>query len=60
VDALNFAARHGIKPWIEEFPMSADGLTRALTALGSGKMRYRAVLSAEVEGGANFHKNAIL
>jgi alcohol dehydrogenase (NADP+) len=60
VDALNFAARHGIEPWIEEFPMSADGLTRALMALDSGKMRYRAVLSTEVEGGANFHKNTIL
>jgi alcohol dehydrogenase (NADP+) len=55
VDALNFAARHGIKPWIEEFPMSADGLTRALTALDSGRMRYQAVLNTEVKGGPNFH-----
>jgi len=53
IDALAFAARHGIKPWIEEFPMSAEGLRNALTALESGKVRYRAVLSTEVEGGGH-------
>jgi hypothetical protein len=30
--------------------MSADGLTKALDALASGKIRYRAVLSLELEG----------
>ncbi|TVY44183.1 alcohol dehydrogenase [Lachnellula subtilissima] len=53
IDALAFAARHGIKPWIEEFPMNAEGLSSALTALESGEMRYRAVLSTEVEGGGH-------
>ncbi|TVY36397.1 alcohol dehydrogenase [Lachnellula occidentalis] len=53
VDALAFAARHGIKPWIEEFPMNAEGLSNALAALEGGKVRYRAVLSTEVEGGGH-------
>lgn len=34
--------------------MSKDGLTRALEALESGKIRYRAVLSTELDGGASF------
>lgn len=45
VDALTFAARHNIRPWIEEFPMTEEGLTQALDALEAGKVRYRAVLS---------------
>ncbi|KUJ20897.1 NADP-dependent alcohol dehydrogenase [Mollisia scopiformis] len=47
IAALTFAARHGIRPWIEEFPMSAAGLTKALDALKGGKIRYRAVLSID-------------
>ncbi|EXJ86688.1 hypothetical protein A1O3_03641 [Capronia epimyces CBS 606.96] len=47
VQALRFAARHSIKPWIVEFPMNVEGLTTALAALESGKVRYRAVLSRE-------------
>jgi alcohol dehydrogenase (NADP+) len=45
---LIFAAKHGIKPWIQEFPMTADGLTKALEALDAGKIKYRAVLSKEL------------
>jgi D-arabinose 1-dehydrogenase-like Zn-dependent alcohol dehydrogenase len=29
---------------IEEFPMSADGITEAFDRLDNGKLRYRAVL----------------
>ncbi|KAE8448164.1 hypothetical protein EG329_009768 [Mollisiaceae sp. DMI_Dod_QoI] len=47
IDALRSAARHGIRPWIEEFPMTAEGLTQALDDLEMGRIRYRAVLSAE-------------
>jgi alcohol dehydrogenase (NADP+) len=51
MDALILAARHGIRPWIDEFPMTAEGLTRALDALQNGKIRYRAVLTTAPEGG---------
>ena len=50
MDALTFAARNNIKPWIEEFPMSAEGLNDALRALDNGCLRYRAVLSSDMEG----------
>ena len=51
IDALTFAARHGIRPWIEEFEMSVEGLTKALAALESGKVRYRAVLTRKFKDG---------
>ncbi|CZR54307.1 related to ADH7-NADP(H)-dependent alcohol dehydrogenase [Phialocephala subalpina] len=54
IDALTFAARHKIRPWIEEFPMTAKGLTEALDKLQSGKVRYRAVLSHEL--GSDFNQ----
>lgn len=44
IDMLTFVARNGIKPWVEEFPMSRDGLEAAFDKLESGKMRYRGVL----------------
>ncbi|RDW82427.1 NADP-dependent alcohol dehydrogenase [Coleophoma cylindrospora] len=47
-DVLTFAAKHGIKPWIEEFPMSTQGLSDALDRLEKGEIRYRAVLSTEL------------
>jgi alcohol dehydrogenase (NADP+) len=47
---LEFAAKNNIKPWVEEFPMSVEGLKQALEALDSGRIRYRAVLSTEVAG----------
>ncbi|KAH8881460.1 NADP-dependent alcohol dehydrogenase [Thozetella sp. PMI_491] len=50
VAALTFADRHNIKPWVEEYPMSADGLAEALTVLASGRSRYRGVLSSELQG----------
>ncbi|KAF2835557.1 GroES-like protein, partial [Patellaria atrata CBS 101060] len=41
---MRFAALHGIKPVIEEFPMTLEGAKQALEKLKKGKVRYRAVL----------------
>lgn len=46
-EMLDFATLHGIKPWINEFPMTKDGIDEAFDALGKGKMRYRGVLVAQ-------------
>jgi len=46
-DMLEFAARHQIKPTIETFPLSEDGLGKAVEKLKAGSVRYRAVLVAE-------------
>ncbi|KAF1833636.1 GroES-like protein [Decorospora gaudefroyi] len=41
---LAFAALHGIKPIIMEFPLTQDGIEDAMKTLEEGKMRYRGVL----------------
>ncbi|KAL2353384.1 chaperonin 10-like protein [Cryomyces antarcticus] len=41
---LAFAARHGIKPMVQKFPMTAQGITDGLQTLKDGNMRYRGVL----------------
>ncbi|KAF7973451.1 hypothetical protein HWV62_15156 [Athelia sp. TMB] len=41
---LLFAARHGIKPITQTFPLSVAGAEEALRLLDEGKIRYRAVL----------------
>jgi D-arabinose 1-dehydrogenase-like Zn-dependent alcohol dehydrogenase len=46
-DMLAFAARHGIKPIIETFPMTVEGITESMKKLEEGKMRYRGVLVAQ-------------
>jgi D-arabinose 1-dehydrogenase-like Zn-dependent alcohol dehydrogenase len=43
---LAFSAAHGVKPAIEKFPMSEEGLAEALGKLNANKMRYRGVLVA--------------
>lgn len=43
---LAFAAKHGIKPQIEKFPLTQVGVTEAMQKLRDGKMRYRGVLVA--------------
>lgn len=43
-EMLRFAAVHNIKPMIEKFPMTADGINEAFEKLEGGKLRYRAVL----------------
>jgi D-arabinose 1-dehydrogenase-like Zn-dependent alcohol dehydrogenase len=45
-EMIEFAGLHGIKPIIEEFPMSVEAITEAMEKLKAGKMRYRAVLVA--------------
>ena len=42
---LDFAARHGITPQTEHFPMSR--INDAFARLASGKARYRIVLDAD-------------
>ncbi|KAK4966406.1 hypothetical protein LTR42_011569 [Elasticomyces elasticus] len=44
---LDFAGRHQIKPWVEEFPMTTEGITEAFERLETRKMRYRGVLVRE-------------
>lgn len=44
-DMLGFAARHGISPQTEHFPMSR--INEAFARLESGKARYRIVLDAD-------------
>jgi len=46
-EMIEFAGLHGIKPIIEEFPMSVEGITEAMERLKAGKMRYRAVLHVQ-------------
>ncbi|KAH8646720.1 NADP-dependent alcohol dehydrogenase [Xylariales sp. PMI_506] len=41
---LTFAAKHRVKPKIEKFPMTQDGITEALQRLKDGSVRYRGVL----------------
>ena len=45
VGMLDFAARHGIAPQTEHFPMT--NVDEAFTRLESGKARYRIVLDAD-------------
>ncbi|KAF2203165.1 GroES-like protein [Delitschia confertaspora ATCC 74209] len=44
---LQFAALHQIKPVIMEFPLNQEGITKAMTTLNEGNMRYRGVLVPE-------------
>ncbi|KAF3761072.1 GroES-like protein [Cryphonectria parasitica EP155] len=44
IDMLNFAAQNRIKPWVERFPMTEEGLEQAFSKIENGQMRYRGVL----------------
>ena len=44
---LDFAARHDIRPLVEEFPMTLDGINAAFQAMEKGNLRFRAVLVAQ-------------
>ncbi|TRM64903.1 chaperonin 10-like protein [Schizophyllum amplum] len=44
---LAFAARHGVKPVVQTFPMTEEGIKEAVKTLLEGKMRYRGVLVAQ-------------
>lgn len=41
---LAFAAKHGVRPVIENFPMTTEGITEAMKKLNDGEMRYRGVV----------------
>lgn len=41
---MQFAAKHGVRPQIQKFPMTQKGITEALQTLRDGKMRYRGVV----------------
>lgn len=44
ISMFSFAAQHGIKPWIEKFPFTKEGITEAFERIENGTLRYRAVL----------------
>lgn len=44
---LDFAARNGVKPVYNAFPLTQEGITDAMQTLRDGKMRYRGVLLPE-------------
>jgi D-arabinose 1-dehydrogenase-like Zn-dependent alcohol dehydrogenase len=46
-EMLAFAAHHSIRPIIEQFPMTVEGITESMKKLEDGKMRYRAVVVAQ-------------
>ncbi|KAK5071029.1 hypothetical protein LTR64_007532 [Lithohypha guttulata] len=46
-EMLEFAAAQNIKPIVQLFPMSKQGIEDAFQALEDGKMRYRGVLVAQ-------------
>jgi len=46
---LEFAVRHGVKPMIEKFPLTLDGIGKAHKKMLSGGVRYKAVLEAPLE-----------
>ncbi|GAB7359601.1 hypothetical protein MBLNU230_g6785t1 [Neophaeotheca triangularis] len=49
VRMLEFAAKHGVKPWVQAFGMDAKGIREAFAELETGRMRYRGVLVREGE-----------
>jgi D-arabinose 1-dehydrogenase-like Zn-dependent alcohol dehydrogenase len=44
-DMLAFAAEHDVRPIVEQFPMTEEGVAQAIEKLSSGSIRYRAVLA---------------
>lgn len=46
-EMLRFAAVHGIRPVIETFPLTKEGVEGAFEHLDKGQMRYRGVLVAQ-------------
>jgi D-arabinose 1-dehydrogenase-like Zn-dependent alcohol dehydrogenase len=43
---LEFAAHHKIRPAIEKFELTEDGIGKAVEKMKSGSIRYRGVLVA--------------
>lgn len=47
MEMLQLAAKKGVKPWIEEMPMK--DVKKALNGVGDNKVRYRYVLSQDLD-----------
>lgn len=45
LEMLEFADRNHIRPMVQNFPLSARGITEAMDLLRRGKIKYRAVLT---------------
>ncbi|KAG9315196.1 NADP-dependent alcohol dehydrogenase [Chiua virens] len=50
---LHFAAQHHVKPIVQEFPFTVEGIEEAMKKLADGEIRYRAVLVAEPEASSH-------
>jgi D-arabinose 1-dehydrogenase-like Zn-dependent alcohol dehydrogenase len=46
-EMLQFAATHGVKPWVEKFDLSEGGIADVVDKLKSNKIRYKGVLVAK-------------
>ncbi len=46
-EMLQFAARHDIKPMLEKYPLTLEGISEARTKIAEGSVRYKAVLETE-------------
>ncbi|UNI24722.1 Alcohol dehydrogenase (NADP(+)) [Purpureocillium takamizusanense] len=46
-EMLDFAAFHDVRPIVEKFPMTEEGIAAALDRLEKGQVTYRAVLMAQ-------------
>jgi D-arabinose 1-dehydrogenase-like Zn-dependent alcohol dehydrogenase len=44
---MDFAARHGVRPQTQKWPMTQKGVTDAMQTLKDGKMRYRGVVEVQ-------------
>jgi D-arabinose 1-dehydrogenase-like Zn-dependent alcohol dehydrogenase len=44
---MDFAARHGVRPQIQKWSMTQQGVTDAMQTLKDGKMRYRGVIEVQ-------------
>lgn len=55
-DMLAFAARHGVRPVVETFPLNEQGAKEALDRLEKGEVHFRAVLVPEGAEEVGKHK----
>ncbi|CDK27409.1 unnamed protein product [Kuraishia capsulata CBS 1993] len=49
LELLDLAVKHDIRPWVEEIPLTAEGVSEAMTRCWKGDVRYRFCLT-------DFHK----
>lgn len=46
-EMLSFAAHSAVRPLVQTFPLTAEGITTAMRSLEAGEVRYRAVFIPE-------------